>query len=82
MLISWPSIVCIRLVPSYTYKVLSRGLCPRGQVRGRPPFYQASLAQRCPFGHYLAKIFTTERGFIALEMAQGGVGRVVKRSLA
>jgi hypothetical protein len=39
--------------------------------------------QRCPFEQYLAKIFitnrvfTTQRGFIALEMAQGGAGSVV-----
>jgi hypothetical protein len=41
--------------------------------------------QRCPFEQYLAKIFTTnrvfttQRGFIALEMAQGGAGAVKKR---
>jgi hypothetical protein len=41
--------------------------------------------QRCPFEQYLAKIFTTnrvfttQRGFIALEMAQGGAGGIVRK---
>jgi hypothetical protein len=41
--------------------------------------------QRCPFEQYLAKIFitnrvfTTQRGFTALEMAQGGAGGVVRK---
>jgi hypothetical protein len=44
-------------------KVLSRGLYLRGQIGGRSLLFQANQAQRCPFGHYLAKIFMTARVF-------------------
>jgi hypothetical protein len=43
--------------------------------------------QRCPCEQYLAKIFTTnrvfttQRGFIALEMAQGGAGGIVRKKI-
>lgn len=46
------------------------------------PSYLSGEETRPPSGHYLAKIFTTQRGFTALvTAAQGGAGGAGKASI-